>query len=139
MKKRPEDNLLGDVFPKAADFRAASLERMLSCARQQRRRRRVIQVSGILAIGLGLFVLLFLNFPDSAERPVKQIIANHSSPPDAHNYPTVPGTSIRILNDEELLALFADRPVALMGPPEAREFVVLDEVRKEKAPGALNL
>ncbi len=41
--------------------------------------------------------------------------------------PIVPGTSIRLVSDEELLAMFPDRPVALVGPPENRQFVFLDE------------
>ena len=136
MKKRPEDNLLGDVFPKAADFRADSLERMLCAARQQRRRRTAVHVSGIVTLALGLFVLL-LNTRNKVERPATQVAT--IAPPSRNNFPTVPGTRIRVLSDEELLALFKDRPVALMGPPEARQFIVLDELRKEKANGALNL
>jgi len=136
MKKRPEDDLLGDVFPKSADFRAASLEQMLCAARQQRRRRTAFHVSGIVTLTLGLFVLL-LNTRHKVERAPTQVATTAS--PHQNNFPTVPGTSIRVLSDEELLTLFADRPVALIGPAEDRHFVVLDEVRKEKANGALNL
>ena len=136
MKKRPEDDLLGDVFPKAADFRAASLERMLFAARRQRQRRKVVHVGGILTMGLCLTVLL-LKTRNNVETTPPQV-AIISSPSQNH-FPTVPGTGIRVLSDEELLAIFKDRPVALIGPPEARQFVVLDEVRKEKANGALNL
>ncbi len=39
----------------------------------------------------------------------------------------IPGTSIRVLNDEQLLALFKDRPVALVGQPGNQRLLLLDE------------
>jgi len=49
-----------------------------------------------------------------------------ASPPPVQK---VPGTNIRVVNDEELLAMFPDRPVALVGPPDKRQFVLLDQAR----------
>ncbi len=137
MKKRPEDNLLGDIFSKSSDFRAASLEQMLFSARRKRQRRKVVQVSGIAMLVMGLFVLN-MKSRNRVESSAPQVASINSSSPIQKNFPTVPGTSIRILNDEELLEMFKGRPVALMGPPEDRRFVVLDELRKEKASEAVN-
>ena len=40
------------------------------------------------------------------------------------------------MSDDELLAMFPGRPVALLGPPEDRRFVFLDEQRSSKTRGA---
>jgi hypothetical protein len=40
---------------------------------------------------------------------------------------TIEGTPIRVIGDEELLALFQGRPVALLGEPGHQRLVLLDE------------
>lgn len=65
----------------------------------------------------------------------RQIARNSPAPVKQHEANTVPGTSIKLVSEEELLALFPDRPVALVGPPEDRRFVFLDEARNGKSRG----
>ena len=39
----------------------------------------------------------------------------------------IPGTNIRVLSDEELLAFFKGRPVGLVGPPENQRLVLFGD------------
>jgi hypothetical protein len=63
----------------------------------------------------------------------QQSAKNISAPAAQPAVQTVPGTNIRLVSDEELLAMFPGRPVALVGPPEDRKFVFLDEQRQAKS------
>lgn len=129
MKTSPEhDELLTAVLSDSTDneLRAKSLDRTLAAVRQRRRRRHVLRgAGGIVMAGIMAAVLWHRHAPDA--RPVATI---HSQPSEvAPTAPTVPGTNIRLVSDEELLAMFPDRPVALVGPPGNRQFVFLDEKR----------
>ena len=64
----------------------------------------------------------------SRQRPTgHQQAGNDQSVARIESDKTIPGTSIRVVNDDELMAMFPNRPVALVGPPERRQFVLLDE------------
>jgi hypothetical protein len=52
--------------------------------------------------------------------------------------PTVPGTSIRLLTDEELLSMFPGRAVALLGTGSQRQLVFLDEHRHRRGASVPN-
>ena len=120
-----KENLLTDILSEEtpADFRAASLERTLASVRQHRSRRRAIRMVGAACAVCAVLATTFWKNPRTQEQ--KNIAS--AQPAIA----TVPGTNIRIISDEELLAMFPDRPVALIGPPEDRQFVFLDEARKQ--------
>jgi len=70
----------------------------------------------------------------SRQRPTgrQQMAGSIQSVARVESDKTIPGTSIRVVNDDELLAMFPDRPVALVGPPQNRQFVFLDEKRLSK-------
>ena len=133
MKNRSEDGLLDDIFSKSRNLRETSLEQLLSSARGQRRRRTIVYVGSLATVCLALSFFPFSSRIES-NCPTPRVASVSTEP----NFPTVPGTNIRILNDEELLAMFGDRPVALLGPPEERQFVVLDEIRDETSVHRLN-
>ena len=137
MKTRPEDDLLHDVFPNLRELRASSLEQTLGSLRRQRRRKNLVCASGVAAICLTLSLLVWNSRLDSRTAPTHATAAGTIQSAKTP-FATVPGTSIRILNDEELLSMFANRPVALLGPPEERQFVVLDEIRVEQSARLLN-
>lgn len=120
-----KENLLADILSEetSPDFRAASLERTLAVVRQRRSRQRAIRMAGAACIVCAFLALSFWKSPRTPEQ--KNIASVQPS------VPTVPGTNIRIINDDELLSMFPDRPVALIGPPEDRQFVFLDELRKQ--------
>ena len=120
-----KENLLADILSEEtpADFRAATLERSLACIRQRRSRQRVIRVASAVCAVCAILAVAFLKNNRTMQR---NRIASVQP-----GVPTVPGTNIRIISDDELLAMFPDRPVALIGPPEDRQFVFLDELRKQ--------
>jgi hypothetical protein len=126
MKTPPErDELLREVLS-PDELRAATLERTLSAARRQRQLRHVLRGAGGVAVVAVALALLWPR-PVSVSQP--EVAVNLPKP----SAPIVPGTDIRVINDEELLAMFPDRPVALVGPPANRQFVFLDEQRLTKA------
>ena len=54
-------------------------------------------------------------------------LAEHQSPPDQPAM--IEGTSIRILSDEELFAMFPNRPRGIIGPPDSPQILFLDELK----------
>ena len=130
MKTKPDhDELLHEVFSETLPpaFREASLNRALASVRRQRTGRRVLR--GTLALTVVVAVVAWFG---SAHRnpngsPGRSPVASAPPPP----VQTVPGTKIRVVGDDELLSMFPDRPVALVGPPEHRQFVFLDEQRRQ--------
>jgi hypothetical protein len=125
MKTESDHNeLLSDVLSEnaPADFRNTSLQRTLASARQHRRARMVLRTSAAAAICVALVAAILWQRNDSTNIAVK-------GGPSAPAVQTIPGTSIQLVSDDELLAMFPDRPVALVGPPGNRQFVFLDEQR----------
>jgi hypothetical protein len=134
MKTKPDDDLLQEIFTESAsdDFRAAALERTLISARRQRRLRRAGRVCGAIAICAAILGAIFWHTQEAAsDRVARNSIQSPTTPQT--EVPTVPGTSIRLVSDDELLGMFPDRPVALVGPPANQRFVFLDELPGAKA------
>jgi hypothetical protein len=131
MKTPERDELLDEIMSgdNASNLRETSLDRTLQAVRRQQRLHHTIRGVGAVAI-VGLVATVVWN----QQRLEHDQIAT-SSPNVARTdvSKTIPGTSIRVLNDEELLAMFPNRPVALVGGPENRQFVLLDEKRMAKA------
>jgi hypothetical protein len=116
MKNSPEQELLGDVMVEPA-FRAASLQHTLRILDRERRRRKRAAVGITLAAIVGALLVV------RTERS-KEVSYGRAQIAAAKN---VPGTKIQIISDEELLALFPGRSVALIGPADHRQLVFLDE------------
>jgi hypothetical protein len=136
MKTRPEhDELWNDLLAETApaDFRQASLERTLAAARGHQRRRRVYRAGVITALPCALLIALVLWREGDAMR-LRQASGDSPVKPGNPFAATVPGTRIRLITDAELFAMFPDRPVALIGSDEDRQFVLLDEVPKPSPP-----
>jgi hypothetical protein len=126
MKTESDRNeLLSDILFEngSMDFRNASLQRTLLSARRHRRARMGLRAAAAAAVCAALFAVPFLQRNSS-----RQSLAENTSHPSPQ-VQTVPGTKIQVVNDDELLAMFPDRPVAIVGPPENRQFVFLDEQR----------
>ena len=127
MKTSPEhDALLSAVLSSstANELRAKSLDRALAAVRQRRRLRHALRAAGgVVTAGVMAAILWNRHAPDP------QPVAAIHPPAVTSAVPTVPGTNIRVVSDEELLAMFPDRPVALVGPPGNRQFVFLDQKR----------
>lgn len=117
-----QTELLADVLAEEEEaLRTSTLECGLSALRQRRRLRR-IRTAALMALPLIVIAAMFAPALILQRRPVPSIAA--VNPPPA----MVEGTAIRIISDEELLALFKDRPVALVGRPGHQQLVLLDEL-----------
>jgi hypothetical protein len=121
----PDDNhLLKEILAdeRLSQLRANSLQQGLAAMRQARRKRFAARVAITLILGGGLW-LAFVP-PKSETR-----IALKSAPeaPGKSSPRAAPKTSsVKIISDEDLLALFPDRSVALIGSPGQQQFVFLD-------------
>ncbi len=115
--KNPSDrerllaDLLSDGTPDG--FRVASLEHALAQARRARYQRQFSVALAIFAVSLAF---LFRSHRPTPASP--SLVVTTQTPPAA--------PKIRIINDDELLNLFPDRAVALVGPPDHRQLVFLD-------------
>ena len=126
MKKRVEhEELLADVLSENESWRAATLEQGLATLRRVRSRRRTVRLT--MAFAAPLLVLAAVLVLQN-RRVVSLQVAEQNEGQSAHVVKTIEGTPIRVLNDEELLALFKDRPVALVGEPGNQRLILLDEL-----------
>ena len=104
MKRSDQDRLLGELFAgeNVERLRAASLAGGLSALRARRRRR--AYVSGAAA---------------SLAFATAMLVSTRHQPPEEAIVPLAePKTSaVKIISDEQLLALFPDQSVALIGRP----------------------
>jgi hypothetical protein len=133
MKLPEQDRLLKEILAgdELTNFRQASLEQGLNVMRQQQRRRRVVRICVLVTVPL-LFgvVLLSRRAPEASKR---QIVS--ANPPTA----AIPGPQarsgdIKFITDEELFALFPNRPLALVGKPGQQQLVFLDQPAKSRQP-----
>jgi hypothetical protein len=121
MKEPDNDPLLRDLLQDGADaaFREASLNVMLSAARRTRRQRRILRVAGCAAVLL-LGAAAIWQRPNVL--PVRDSAVSHNSSIEAD-----PARKpIRYIDDKELLSLFPNRPVALIGSAQGQQLIVFD-------------
>lgn len=97
-------------------LRAASLQSVLSAARGKRRRRLAARAAALafLVISTAVGLISFSGTPFAPQKAA-----------DASGSARQPGP-VEILTEEELFALFPDRPLALIGPPGKQELIFLD-------------
>jgi hypothetical protein len=112
-----------------AEVRANSLQQMLATARRRQRRRRTARA---VALGLtpvmcvvGLFLSLRSVAPVSrrAAAPDRASAAAQTARAPRRTSPPRPG--VKVLTDDELLALFPGCAVGLIGPPGRQRLVFL--------------
>jgi hypothetical protein len=121
MNEPHNDSLLHDLLQDGAGaaFREASLNTMLSAARRTRRQRKTLRLAGCAAVLL-LGATAIWQRPNIPTAPTA--IASHNSPvaADPARKP------IRYIDDKELLSLFPNRPVALIGSAQGQQLILLD-------------
>lgn len=112
MKFSENDRLLRDILAdeNVERLREASLARMLEVTRRRRRRR--TWMSGAAA-SLAIMTTLLVMLRRETSAPIVE-------PPEPI------GGRVKIINDEQLLALFPDRSVALIGRPGDQRLLFLD-------------
>jgi hypothetical protein len=133
MKRHRHDDLLKETFAgeELDALREASLNRSLAALRT-RRRLRVLRNGALVALpALLLAAALFWRTP-SSPIPVGQTPAVASTPV-LKIYPAVTAAdvpSVPTISDQELLALYANRPVGLVGKPGQQKLIFFDQPDK---------
>ena len=126
MKHPEHDRLLNEIVTgeELADFREASLQHALDAIRQQRRRQRFVRLGALAAVPIVVaFGIVFSRSPKPA---LRETAASNASPVAVASTP--PRTApVKFISDDELLALFPDRPVALIGKPGQQQLFFLDK------------
>jgi hypothetical protein len=118
MNTEDQDRFLRNILEDetSSGFREQSLRHGLRLIRRRRLVRNGLKL-GMLPVFL-LLVVWMANFP---ERKVHTTV-RRSNPAPTH----VVG-KVKFINDEQLLALFPDRSVALVGKPGSQQLLFLDE------------
>lgn len=142
MKTNPSDQdpLLDAVFSDEdlADLRSASLEQMLMVARQARQRQRAMRTAGLCLASVAVLIGLLALY-ESATPLDRQGVVRHTTVTPQHRAPSpavIPSAApgVKILTDDELLALFPGRPVGLIGPTGRQRLVFLDGATRSRKP-----
>jgi hypothetical protein len=134
MKRDEQDRLLNEIISgeELAEFRRASLTAGLEAIQRRTRRRRAVRTGVLALVPVLLLLTLFFGrrhsftgnpLPHDAEQAGNVAVpAVQIAPP------------IKVISDEELLALFPDRSIALLGPPGQQQLVFLDKAKKIEDP-----
>jgi hypothetical protein len=127
MKRSEQEKLLKEILPREdmSDFEQASLERGLTRMRQQRRRGYFMRAGAVAAVAIA--VILGLR---QKEGPSSGVVAN--SQPESKPVAETE-SKVQLISDDELLALFPGRSVALIGKPGQQRLVFLDQPDRAKA------
>ena len=121
MKRSDQDRLLREILEEGegTDYRAASLAGGLDFLRRRKRRGRIAQAwaAGVLA---GLLIFGVVWHPGSRPRGTRiAVVTDAAARTDT--------SKVKIINDEELFALFPNRAMALIGPPGRQQLIFLDQ------------
>jgi len=126
MKHFEEHPLLNELLtgPEVAEFREASLNQALTTLRHTRRRRKVLRIAAWAVLpALLVFVVLLgrsVNLPGRVPAVVEPTVA--TTAPQGGN-----PSSVEFISDEDLLSLFPNQPLALVGPEGNQQLVFLDQ------------
>ena len=125
------DPLLDELLAGAElePLRESALRLMLAESRRARQQRQALAAAA-LALAPVLAALALLGHHLSGSRPSTPAVAAlapvEKAAPSAPEPAPAARPGLRIVTDKELLALFPDRPVALVGPPGRQRLVFLD-------------
>jgi len=135
MKRHRHDELLKEAFSdrELEALREVTLARGLAAQRSKRRMRNLR--NGVMMTGPVLVLLVTVLFWRSSNPiPSQPITGAHppavASIPSLKIYPAVKATDappIPTISDSELLALYADRSVGLLGKPGQQKLVFFDQ------------
>src|SRR5262245_11962216 len=125
MKPTDQDSLLAEIFSgtELENIRRTSMARSLAALRAKRRKRTALRIAlAILIPALFAFTLT----RRSSESPV---VARHQTVPIPRQpiQSSPQAETMKTIGDDELLALFTDRGVALIGKPGNQRLMVFDK------------
>jgi hypothetical protein len=127
MNHRDQEKLLKEILPRGdeSDFRDASLQFGLAGLRRERRRRHIVRFSAAAVVLLGLCIGFFRSqHATKPQRLVVQVQPAVSSSASSH---------VEFINDDQLLAVFTNQPVALIGKPGEQRLVFLGNSENKNA------
>ena len=118
MKHRDQDRLLNELLAgeELSTFRKASLDHTLAALHQRRRTQRNLRaaVLGLLPLLVALAFILARRQELARSQPDSVPVSSAT-------------TTVEFINDDELFALFPDRPLALIGKPGNQQLVFLGQ------------
>jgi hypothetical protein len=120
--KSKNDHFLDQILSPTDDFRKSSLEATLRCVRQRNHHRRAVRAC---AVGLVTVLLALAGVWKWAPNNSHLVASKLST--DTQSSERVQTSETKIISDQELFALFPNRPVALIGKPGNQELVFLDQ------------
>jgi hypothetical protein len=128
MKPSEHEKLLKELLPdeRIADFRQASLELGLTSIRRHRRQRLLFRAGALAAVACLLICALLLENFNGTIKDVAVISPTPSAPEPNH---------VKFISDDELLSMFPQGSVALIGKSGRQRLVFLGNHRSE-SPGA---
>ncbi len=125
MKSSERDRLLQEILAgdDLTEFRQASLDHGLTLVRRLRHRRRAARLCAVVGMPLLLVLGMLFRLSPQVAKPT-----GPSSTAAASAGPASPARNpaVKFITDEELFALFPNRPVALLGKPGQQQLVFLD-------------
>ncbi len=118
MKRTEREKLLNEILSgeELADFRQASLAHALASLERRRQRRRALRVCAWASLPVLLAAALLINRPHAT--PLTLAVSPETA---------TPRPPVKFINDDELMALFPNRALALIGAPGHQQLVFLDE------------
>jgi hypothetical protein len=118
-KSTNHERLLSEALAETEDFRRSSLQQTLAAVRRVQRGRRIRRVLGGVSAMVLAVTLWWLRIAPAG--PAPRVAEQPSAPPES---------PIRMISEDELLAQFPGRAVALVGPPTDRRLIFLDVARQ---------
>gem|GEM_PF-1322696 len=116
-------------------FRRSSLEQGLGLLRRRRRHRRVVRWCLLASLPLAFAAGVFFAWPPLPEaRPVSVA----ESPAAGVSAAAPKARPVKFITDEQLLALFPGRPIALVGQPGHQQLLFLDQPPANREPAWLS-
>jgi hypothetical protein len=129
MKRADQERMLSEIFADgSAAARTGSLALGLQALRRRRRHRAAIVSTSTLSVLVAGFLLF--RSPGVPPRVPSANVAVHAAGQVSdlpHPNLMLAPANVKMLTDAELLALFRDRPVALIGTPGEQRLIFLDE------------
>ena len=135
---KAEHELINQAFGNES-FKQQTLEHALGYLRGRARHRRIMLTSAALGPLMLAFFLMLPNQREQLELRASMPLLSvpvPAKPAQNEHALVVPGTSIRVLSDEELMQMIPDRAVAIVGTGEDRQIVFLDTQRQSTKHGS---
>ncbi len=115
-------------------FRQVSLEQGLAAMRRRRRSRRLARACALASLPLAFLAAIFFSWPPRTETHPVPVVKTQGTVASVAALKVPP---VKFIDDEQLLALFPDRPVALVGRPGHQQLLFLDQpTARSPQPGA---